>query len=285
MAVEWIIEGGACLRELARPDAAPFVGQLTILEAADDPRAQPLPPLHVSRFLPRGLRFAGRIHEQIVHALPLRRLPLVLGHDGYQPAQRARKSERNERLLHRALNETPDSAYLHYQLGRELEIDGRHGAAAEAYGRACALLAWPPPHADDAAALQRRHAWLHDLVVRRLFCLKRARHFDAAWVEAQAQAGYWRHSPDFHFALGDLLLDHALAEPSRAAELLPRIEASWLRCLEIGETPDLEGAIAGRGSRLAAHNLAVFHELLGNAPRAAQFRALEQGSAAGAATD
>jgi len=270
---EWIQDGGASLRQLTRSGVQPFVGQLTILEAHDDPAAQRLPPLHVSRLLPRGLSFAGRIHEQIVHALPVLRLPLVLGHDGYQPAQRARKSDRNERLLRRALQEAPDSAYLLYQLGRELEITERHAEAAAHYDRARALLHWPPARAADASAAQARHPWLHDLVVRNLYCLKRARRYAAALALAQAEESCWGHSPDFHFALGDLLLDLALAEPARAAELLPRIEAAWLRCLQIGEAPDLEGAIEGRGSHLAAHNLAVFHQSLGNAARAAQFRA------------
>ena len=38
---------------------------------------------------------------------------------------------------------------------------------------------------------------------------------------------------------GDLLLDRALAEPARAATLLPQIEASWLRAVAIGERPEL----------------------------------------------
>jgi glycosyltransferase involved in cell wall biosynthesis len=273
---EWIEQGGADLRELARPGAAAFVGQVKIVEAHDDAAAQRLPPLWVSRWLPRGPRFAGRVHEQIVHELPVRRLRLVVGHDGYQPAQRERKIDRNERLLRRALEETPDSAYLEYQLGREREIAGDHAEAARRYARACTLLGWPAAQAVDARALQARHPWLHDLVVRHLYCLKRARRFEAAQALAQAEAPWWTHSPDFHFALGDLLLDCALAEPQRAGQLLPRIEASWLRCLELGEVPELDGAIAGRGSFLAAHNLAVFHEQLGNAAQAAHFRGLAQ---------
>jgi hypothetical protein len=45
----------------------------------------------------------------------------------------------------------------------------------------------------------------------------------------------------------------------------PMIESAWLRCLEIGERPDLEGSVAGRGSSLAARNLVVLYEGTGQA--------------------
>ena len=69
----------------------------------------------------------------------------------------------------------------------------------------------------------------------------------------------WPDSPDFFFTLGDLLLDWAASEPARGAELLPMIESSWLRAIEIGERPELQDTVRGRGSFLAAHNLAVLH--------------------------
>ena len=40
----------------------------------------------------------------------------------------------------------------------------------------------------------------------------------------------------------------------------PWIAQSWQRCLDIGERPDLEGAVHGRGSHLAQHNLNVLRQ-------------------------
>jgi hypothetical protein len=48
---------------------------------------------------------------------------------------------------------------------------------------------------------------------------------------------------------------------------------AWQRCLEIGERPDLPGSVPGRGSWLAAHNLAVVHEVLGDTAQAQDLRA------------
>jgi hypothetical protein len=50
------------------------------------------------------------------------------------------------------------------------------------------------------------------------------------------------------------------------------VEASWLRAIEIGERPELQDTVRGRGSFLAAHNLAVLHEGLGDAAKAQRWR-------------
>ena len=81
-------------------------------------------------------------------------------------------------------------------------------------------------------------------------------------------------SADFFFALGDLLLDWAADEPQRAGELLPLIESAWQRCLALGERPQLEGAVAGRGSHLAAANLVMLYEQLGQPALAEPYRPL-----------
>jgi len=273
---EWIESGGSCLREAAAAAGEAFVGKVNIRSSFDDGDAVRHAPSWIARFLPRGTGFEGRIHEQVAHRLAVRRLPIAIGHDGYRRAQQDGKGDRNERLLRMQLRESPENAYLHYQLGKDLEIHDRFEDACAAYQSARKLLRWPPGMPAEATALQARHTWLHDLVVRHIYCLKRSRQFEAALLLSQAENTWWRHSPDFHFALGDLLLDFALAEPKRAEQLLPLMEASWMRCLELGEVPHLEGAVEGRGSFLAAHNLAVLHEFLGKRSQAAHFRGLAE---------
>jgi predicted Zn-dependent protease len=53
------------------------------------------------------------------------------------------------------------------------------------------------------------------------------------------------------------------------------IESSWLRAIEIGEQPGLQDSVRGRGSFLAAHNLAVLHASLGADAAAAHWRERE----------
>jgi tetratricopeptide (TPR) repeat protein len=255
---EWIESGAQCLQSL-RSEAPDFIGQVTVSSLIGDALAPLEAPSWLPRVLPRGVVYAGRIHEQPESGLPRRRLPLVLGHDGYLPQHMQTKQGRNESLLRRALAEHPGDAYWNYQLGKDLEIRGQFAAALPCYQEAM-------------KGVPATAAWRHDLVLRLLFTLKSLRRFDAAMVLAEAEAARWDDSPDFHFTLGDLLLDWALAEASRATQLLPRIEASWLRAVAIGERPELPDGVRGRGSFLAAHNLAAFHESLGQTAQARTWR-------------
>ncbi len=258
---EWLISGGEALQAL-RETPPEFVGALQLRDRFEIAAGQPGEAIAwLSRVLPGTVRYAGRVHEQPVHGLPVRRLPLVVGHDGYAAERLADKRGRNRRLLKRALAEAPDDAYLWYQLGKDCAVYDEHEAAEDAFARAC--------ERPGAAAAP----WWMDLVSRRLFALKcLGRHADAMdFAQAQMQAG--AESPDFFFTIGDLLLDLAASQPAQAGELLPMIEAAWRRCLELGERPDQAGAVAGRGSFLAAHNLAVVLEGTDRAAEAAALRA------------
>jgi tetratricopeptide (TPR) repeat protein len=211
--------------------------------------------------LPRGVRYEGRVHEQPAYAGPRRRLDLTVGHDGYLPDVLDTKRGRNAALLERALAESPDDGYLLLQLGRAYEADRRHADAAAVYERA--------RHHVPASAPAR-----HDLVVRSMFCLGQAGDTAAALRLAEDEMPHWADSPDFHFCLGDLLLEHGLAHPDDAPGVVPLIESSWQHCLELGERPELVGAVHGRGSFLAAHNLATLYDAVGDPARAASYRAL-----------
>jgi tetratricopeptide (TPR) repeat protein len=251
---EWLEEGaGAVLREACAGEGR-SIGLLRVTSQLDGAIGTDTPSW-LPRLLPRGVRYAGRIHEQPVSALPRRRIAAGIVHDGYLAPQQQAKRGRNERLLRLELVAAPGDAYLHYQLGKDLELQGRFAEAGPHYARA-------------AAGVSPGAAWRHDLVLRRLFTLKRTASFEAALALAEAEMPHWQHSPDFFFTLGDLLLDWALQAPQRAGELLPMIESSWLRALEIGEQPALNDSVRGRGSFLAAHNLAAFHASLGHAAQA-----------------
>jgi len=247
---EWIADGGPAIAALRR-QAPNFVGQLRVDSQQDSATGASVAPSWLSRVLPGTVRYAGLVHEQPQHALPVRRLAVAVGHDGYLANALAAKAGRNAHLLQQALAQAPNDAYLWYQLGKDHDVYERYAQALDCLDRAAALTMPPEP------------GWLHDLTVRSLHALKRCGRHAEALQRAEAGLSRWAQSPDFFFALGDLLLDWAANEPERAPELVPLIETAWQRCLALGERPDLEGAVAGRGSHLAATNLALLHALLG----------------------
>lgn len=239
---EWIASGAECLRPALQQRLVGVVCQRSefVVEGVASSAN-----VWISRLLPRGVQYAGAVHEQPVSDLPRVQLPLVLGHDGYTPAQNAAKKGRNRALLARELAADPHNAYARYQLGKDLEIYDELPAACEAYLQALA----------DGGA---QAGYAHDLLIRTLHCLGRCQRVDEAIILAEQSMDAWQESPDFFFALGNLFLDKAQLEPEQAlAQWLPMAEAAWQRCLDIGERPMLTGAVAGRGSHLAAHNLAV----------------------------
>jgi len=241
-------------------DATPRIGLLRVASLVDGGAAGVQhAPSWIPRLLPRGVQYRGRVHEQPVSALQRQRLALQLLHDGYLPAQMARKGDRNLRLLQQALQLDGADPYLLYQLGKDHEVHGRFAEAAPRYSEALSHV--------DAHAL-----WRHDLVLRQMFTLKKLGRFEQAMNLASAEMPHWTDSPDFHFTLGDLLLDWAVAQPQQAPALLPMIESSWRRALDIGENPALPDTVRGRGSFLAAHNLAALFDGLGDAAQARIWR-------------
>lgn len=278
---EWLISGGEALQAL-RQTPPDFVGTVALEDHFDDGVAH----TRLSRLLPGDVRYAGRIHEQPVHQRPVYAVPLHIGHDGYLSARLRDKAGRNRRLLEAAVADQPDHPYLWYQLGKDCSVYEDFAAAEEAFATCAGLLERNVGAIRDGAAgaagerdCSESHtsgtavpAWWPDLVARRLFGLKRlGRHADGV-VFADGQLASCESSPDVFFALGDLLLDWAAEDPSQADVLLPMIEDAWRRCLLLGERPDQPAAVAGRGSFLAAHNLALVLEGTGRAEEAQALR-------------
>ena len=265
---EWIAEAGIELLALrhTKPD---FVGTLRVDSSFDTPIGTSVSPSWLPRVLPRGVTYEGHVHEQPTHKLAVKRLPTVLAHDGYLSEALKAKAGRNADLLARALAQAPDDAYLHYQIGKDHDVYERYADAATHFGRSrdCEAASGATVTLTGATP-----GWHHDRLVREIHALKKCHRHAEAVLLAEGSMTTWPDSPDFFFALGDLLLDWATEEPARAGELLPMIESAWLRCLEIGERPDLEGSVAGRGSALAARNLAVLYEGTGRAIEALRYR-------------
>lgn len=243
---EILESGGVLLRDWCQ--GPPRLGQVCIhnqFDAATNPLDRPVSTSRswITRVIPRGARFIGRVHEQVDSMLPRERIELHLGHDGYRDAQMASKRERNRTLLLRELADRPEDHYLFYQLGTEAEGRDDFATACEWYGKSFTTIAAHEP-------------WRHDLTVRYLHCLARAGRLNEALAVAEGCQQDFLDSPDFFFVVGNIALDCALADPGEAiGHWLPLAVSCWEQCLEVGERPDLEGSVEGRGSHLARHNL------------------------------
>jgi hypothetical protein len=260
---EWIVGGGEALRAVA--DGDPTLGIVRIQSHFGLGESAGVAVDWLTRLLPSGVRYVGAVHEQPESALPRNRLPLVVGHDGYEPEAMASKKGRNRALLLTMLEQAGgDDAYLLFQLGKDHQAYGDLAAAAELYQQSVAATS---PIVSGRASL----------IVRMIHCLGKAGRLQDALAMCGDFLEELADSPDYFFTVGDLCLDAAVAWPQDAeAEWLPMAKAAWQRCLAIGEQPEQDGAVAGRGSYLPAYNLSVVHEGLGEAESASRYRDLSQ---------
>jgi len=122
---EWLIAGESFIQEVKNFKAS------TVYEVCMHMRPYDSPPtttpsvtgtFFTPRVFPSHLRYRGRIHETLVHQLPVARAELLLGHDGYEPAQRERKSDRNTKLIQYSLDQEPENPFLHYYFAKDLRL-------------------------------------------------------------------------------------------------------------------------------------------------------------------
>jgi GT2 family glycosyltransferase/tetratricopeptide (TPR) repeat protein len=205
-----------------------------------------------------NIRWKYRVHEQILPAVrrqgaEVRATEIVIEHVGYlDPALRARKQERDLRLLRLDLEDNPDDPFTLFNLGWSYEESGRAGDALPLLERSLAL------------------SQPSDSIVRKLCALildchrKLGRQKEALAVCRDGR----RYYPDD----AQLLFQESLLlreQGDRAGA-----EACLLRLLSTSEGPHFASAAEGLRGHLARHNLAVMYQEEGrDAEAEAQWRA------------
>ena len=259
---EWLTSGGEYLQAL-RHDSRRAIHNIRIDSDLGSGSNTLISSHRIPRILPRGVRYKGRIHEQPAHSLPIIEASVTVRHDGYMQEQLDTKKGRNLALLEKSLAETPDDPYVHFQLGKQYDIQLQYAEALPCYQRARELV-------------RNRPTWYHDLVVRTIECLRHEGRLEEAMIFASDEMPYWEQSADFYFVVGCLLLDQMQKHPEQGESLLPMIEESWLKALAIGERPELAGNVSGRGSFMAAGQLWALFDARKEAEKAARYKDMQK---------
>jgi tetratricopeptide (TPR) repeat protein len=202
-----------------------------------------------------GLRFEGRIHEQIAHHLPaflperLHVSDVRIDHYGYLGAVRdaKEKSRRNIELLERQVAEGLDSPFLAFNLGSEYAAAGDSRAAQEKFESA-----WERVRHDQHIAT---YGFVPSLAGR----LVRSTRVNGNHALARTRGDeVLRLFPGFT----DVLLEQAIA--AAALGDLETAQAELERCLEWGDAPSTYSATQGSGTYLAMATLADVHRSKGD---------------------
>lgn len=205
-----------------------------------------------TRLVPRGTFYEGKVHEQIVTALPIIALPLVFEHDGYLQGG---KGQRNLEILLNELEKKPENPYMLYQIARTLWLMKEFVQADGYFEKFYQLV----PESGTGYRTNGVISYLYNLLELK----KYEQGFSVIENEKQRLDAY----ADYHFACGTFYTQGIFSDVQRYIGYLPEIEHSYRRCLEIGEVPENEGVL-GNGSFKAAYNLGVWFEVNGKVQEA-----------------
>ncbi len=226
-----------------------WLGGLTRYDSYEDEDGISQSASVLPRVLPRGVRYEGIIHEQPGGNYPCYGLPLAADHDGYLVAD---KGERNLSYLEEAVELYPEDPYYQFQMASTLRNLKRREESLT-YFREFYRLAGPVSGYRAGGVV----LYLYTLLdVGSQACLDEA----AAVVEREERVlgGF----PDFCFVCGLFYMKRVLSDVERYMDLLPNIEKCYLKCLRLGERPEL-GGVVGTGSFKAAYNLGAWYEVSG----------------------
>jgi glycosyltransferase involved in cell wall biosynthesis len=201
----------------------------------------------VSRLFPRGARFEGAIHEQLVTPLPKLNLRGELWHDGYLETA---KTDRNIRLLLKELERQPDRAYYLFQLALEYSSLNRTQEAFACLQKARSLI-----RQDDAFA--------PNVIVDYLYAINELRQFELGLKTIAETGDFLDDFPDYHFVCGLFFMNLVRSDTAKYVSYLPRIEQCYKRCLALGES-DSRKSVHGTGSFLALFNLGTLYHVFGD---------------------
>ncbi|MGG4169104.1 glycosyltransferase family 2 protein [Rossellomorea vietnamensis] len=206
----------------------------------------------LSRIIPKGTKYTGRIHEQLNTNYPKINTAIEVYHDGYFLNE---KSSRNLRLLKHYINEEKyNDPYYLFQMAKELRLTKKYNEA-ELYYKKCYN------HMSDMDSLRPY------VVVDHLYNSISSKNFTEGLNVITIEREFLNKYPDFHFVCGLFYMELVFSNVTKYIQYFPLIEREFLKCLEIGDTNQIDSVI-GTGSFLAAYNLGVFYETIGNIGKA-----------------
>lgn len=214
------------------------------------------------RIFTKGLRFSGKVHEQVDFHGPRLRLPITFLHDGYLMKG---KGNRNLELLEEELKQNPEDAYLHYQIAITLQKEKEKDRALYSFQK---FLEYLPE--EDLESPYGKEGIIQYLYL--VMDLNREELYQEAMdliytLEQDGRKKVMEQSADYHFALGLFYMKYIAKEPESRLSLLPAIERQFLHCLSLGEENRKEGTV-GTASYKAHHNLSLYYEFIGDKEKA-----------------
>ena len=180
---------------------------------------------YMTRIIPKGIYYTGKIHEQVNSVLPRLPLPLAFDHDGYLMPN---KPERNLPILLEELENNPDDPYFLYQIASALVNMNRHKDAMKYFESFYNLV-------------NKNDNYYRKGVIRYIYALIEIESFENAMKIIDEVKEDFKKYADFNFLCGIFYMKAILFDIVKYQDYLPLIEKSYLKCIEIGEVLQHQG--------------------------------------------
>lgn len=199
---------------------------------------------YISRLIPKGVLYTGKIHEQIESSLPRNVVDIEIEHDGYLGKN---KFDRNINLLLREFNINKKDSYLCYQIARTYQSNKMYLEAR--------------PFFEYFYKLSNRNkdAFLDDGIISYINNTIHTKDFNIGLELIEDNFASLQNIADFHFACGMFFMEAIISDFNTYSSYYENIEISYLNALSVGD--GASGGVMGAGSYLAAYNLGLFYEM------------------------
>lgn len=216
---------------------------------------------YITRLIPKGTYFTGKIHEQVDSNLSRTALPLTFEHDGYLMTN---KTERNLPLLLNELKYNPDDDYILYQVAKAYRNANKTYESISYFEKFYNLSKGNSNYRSNG-------------IIQYIYTLIDVEQFEKALELINIEKINLNNYADYWFLSGIFYMKLILFNTLKYQNYLPLIEESFLKCLKIGEIPEHQG-VYGCGSFRAAYNLGTWYEVIGNIKNAKYYYELSANS-------
>ena len=212
----------------------------------------------IPRLLPRGIRYRGIICEVPDAKAPRKLTPLLVDHDGYD---RDAKGEKSLSYLARAMAAEPDEPYWKFQMASALLSLQKLQDSLPYFQEFYRMILQRYPDITDTSEYREPYARRGILAyLNALEDMHGEKYMQKALHILLRQEPHMHRSADYYFFCGDFFMELVQMNTQRYITYLPRVEQSFIHCIQIGENTE-DSVIIGNGSFRAFYHLGVWYEL------------------------
>ncbi|WP_283592928.1 glycosyltransferase family 2 protein [Paraclostridium bifermentans] len=209
----------------------------------------------ISRLAPKGIYFEGSIHEQLDVSLPREVVDIEIEHDGYLNTN---KFDRNIYLILNELKSNSSDSYLLYQAAKTYYSNNMYMNALPYFDKFYNTVNFDKDN------------FFNDGIILYIYNLIKVNQFEKGLEIIDNVFDLMNNSCDFYFACGVFFTELVSYNPENYMNYFNNIELCYLNALHLGEHAKFE-IVDGTGTYLAAFNLGLFYELLGDSTKALKY--------------